>query len=195
MSDRAARLHWFKTIILPYENDIRLRLRRLCPPGFDLENLVAESLARAYEAKDFERITAGRAYLFTIARNLLLDAIRRDNVVSLDFVADLDMLRADYSLEAVLSARDQLKRLHVAVESLPPQCRKVFILRRVYDYSPKEIAEMMTLSVSTIEKHLAKALRLVAKSLAEIEEERLEQPERRRAERFDARRNGRLLRR
>jgi len=195
MSDRAARLQWFKTMILPFENDVRLRLRRLCPPGCDIDNLVAESLARAYEAKDFERITAGRAYLFTIARNLLLDEVRRDNIVSLDFVADLDILRADYSLEAVLSARDELKRLNAAVETLPPQCRRVFILRRVYGHSPKEIAEMMALSVSTVEKHLAKALQLLAKKLAEIEEERLERPQDRRANWFSTRRNSRLLRR
>jgi RNA polymerase sigma-70 factor (ECF subfamily) len=70
MEDRAARLAWFKTTVLPHEGFVRSRLRRLCPAGFDIDNLVAESLARAYAAKDFSRITAGRSYLFTIARNL-----------------------------------------------------------------------------------------------------------------------------
>ena len=181
MDDRAVRLEWFKAVVLPHEREVRARLRRLCPPGFDVENLVAESLARAYTAKDIERITAGRSYLFAIARNLLLDAARRDTIVSLDFVADLDLLRADDSLEASLSARDELRRLNTVVEGLPIQCRRVFVMRRVYDYSPGEIAERLQLSVSTIEKHLAKAVQLVAKGLAEFEDLRVERPVRRQA--------------
>jgi len=173
MDDRQARLDWFKAVILPYEREVRARLRRVAPTGFDIDNLVAESLARAYTAKDFGRITAGRSYLFAIARNLLLDSLRRETIVSLDFVADLDVLRADDSLEAGLSARDELRRLHAVIEKLPTQCRRVFILRRVYDYSPGEIAESLALSVSTVEKHLAKAIRLVAQGLAESEEGRV----------------------
>jgi RNA polymerase sigma-70 factor (ECF subfamily) len=174
MDGLATRLTWFKAVILPHEGALRARLRRLCPPGFDIDNLVAESLARAYTAKDIERITAGRSYLFTIARNLLIDSARRDTIISLDFVADLDTLRSDDSMEAALSARDELRRLQAIIETLPPQCRRVFLLRRVHDLSFKAIAEQMSLSVSTVEKHLAKAVMLVARALSESEEDSFE---------------------
>lgn len=170
MDEVAKRLAWFKGVILPHEGALAARLRRLCPQGFDVENLVAESLARAYAARDIERITAGRSYLFAIARNLLIDALRRDTVVSLDFVADLDTLRADDSTEAALSARAELRSLQVIIDTLPPQCRRVFLLRRVYDLSLGEIAAQMALSVSTVEKHLAKAVMLLARAVAEREE-------------------------
>jgi RNA polymerase sigma-70 factor (ECF subfamily) len=174
MSNPPSRLNWFKTVILPHEAGLRARLRRLCPPGFDVDNLVAESLARAYTAKDIVRITAGRGYLFAIARNLLIDSARRDTIVSLDFVADLDTLRADDTLEASLTARDELRRLQAIIDTLPPQCRRVFLLRRVHDLSLGEIAGQMTLSVSTVEKHLAKAVMLVAKAVSEREEDSFE---------------------
>ncbi len=195
MEERTFRLEWFKTTILPHEGYVRARLRRLCPSGFDVENLVAESLARAYAAKDIARIRSGRGYLFTIARHLLLDAARRDTIVSLDFVADLDTLRSADSLETVLTVRDELRRLHAIVETLPDQPRRVFLLRRVYDYSPGEIAAELALSVSTVEKHLAKAIRLVAKGLADLEpaaigEERAERPAQRQAGQPVARRAG-----
>jgi RNA polymerase sigma-70 factor (ECF subfamily) len=168
MEDASAdRRRWFKAVILPHEATVRARLRRLCPAGFDVENLVAESLCRAYAAKDFDRIDAGRGYLFAIARNLLLDAMRRETIVSLDFVADLDIL-SDDSLEASLTARDELRRLLGAVASLPPQCRRVFILRRIYEHSPREIAARMGLSVSTVEKHLAKGISLVVEALGNV---------------------------
>jgi RNA polymerase sigma-70 factor (ECF subfamily) len=171
MDASTTRLSWFKTVILPHEAALRSRLRRLCPAGFDVDNLVAESLARAYTAKDVSRIPTGRGYLFAIARNLLIDTMRRDTIVSLDFVADLDMLRSDDSLEASLTARDELRRLHAIIETLPPQCRRVFILRRVHEVSFQEIAAQMSLSVSTVEKHLARAVMLVAKAMSEREED------------------------
>ncbi|MGH1560869.1 RNA polymerase sigma factor [Caulobacter segnis] len=170
MDGLTTRLSWFKTVILPHEAALRSRLRRVCSPGFDVDNLVAESLARAYTVKDIDRISAGRGYLFTIARNLLIDTLRRETIVSLDFVADLDALRGDDRLEASLTARDELRRLHAIIETLPPQCRQVFILRRVHDLSFQEIAVRMSLSVSTVEKHLARAVMLVAKAMSEREE-------------------------
>lgn len=171
MDGLTARLDWFKAVILPHEAALRSRLRRVCPSGFDVDNLVAESLARAYAAKDIGRIPTGRGYLFTIARNLLIDTLRRETIVSLDFVADLDTLRSDDSLEACLTARDELRRLHAIIETLPTQCRQVFILRRVHDVSFQEIAVRMSLSVSTVEKHLARAVMLVAKAMSEREED------------------------
>ncbi|HLZ74765.1 sigma-70 family RNA polymerase sigma factor [Phenylobacterium sp.] len=175
MDELVKRLEWFKAVILPQEAALKTRLRRLCPPGFDVENLVAESLARAYTAADIDRITYGRGYLFAIARNLLIDAARRDTIVSLDFVADLDNLRAaDNTTEAAISARAELRWLQAFVDTLPPQCRRVFLLRRVHDLSLGEIAGEMALSVSTVEKHLAKAVMLLAKALAEREESGLE---------------------
>jgi RNA polymerase sigma factor (sigma-70 family) len=179
MSELLVRLEWFKAVVLPHEAAIRGRLRRICPPGFDVDNLVAESLARAYTAKDISRIPTGRGYLFKIARNLLIDALRRDTIVSLDFVADLDLLRSDDSLEASLTARDELRHLHAIIETLPNQCRQVFILRRVHEVSFQEIADRMVLSVSTVEKHLARAVMLVAKAMSEREEDSFDRSKRR----------------
>jgi len=174
MSELLVRLEWFKAVVLPHEAAVRARLKRICPAGFDVENLVAESLARAYQVQDFARVTAGRSYLFTIARNLLIDALRRETIVSLDFVADLDVLRSDdAAVERQIQARDELRWLQAVVERLPPQPRKVFLLRRVHDLSLATIAGQMGLSVSTVEKHLAKALRLVAEAQAEREDHEL----------------------
>jgi RNA polymerase sigma-70 factor (ECF subfamily) len=92
--------------------------------------------------------------------------------VSLDFIADLDVLRADEAgAERQIQARDELRWLQGLVDGMPAQWRKVFLLRRVHDLSPAAIAGQMGLSVSTVEKHLAKALKLVAKARAEREDQ------------------------
>lgn len=165
-----AKLDWFKTIILPHEAALRARMRRMIPAYTELEDVVAEVLARAYATDNWQNVTLGRAFLFTIARNLVIDNARRNKIVSFETIADLDLLQAEGSGESQLIARDALRRLQIILDTLPGQCRRVFLLRRVHEKSMAEIAEEMLLSVSTVEKHLAKAITLVMRAWAEREE-------------------------
>lgn len=168
--DRVARLAWFKSIVLPHEAALRKHVRRLVTPDLDVDDVVSESLTRAYAADDWQRITNGRSYLFRIARNLLVDAARRRAVVSFEVMADLEALNiADDapSADAIVSAREELRRLEDVVDGLPPRCRQVFLLRRIHDHSLNEIAVELNVSVSTVEKHLARAMELVTRALAE----------------------------
>lgn len=164
------KLDWFKAVILPSEAALRARLRRILPASHDLDDMVAEVLARAYAAESWHGVSNGRAFLFTIARNLVIDNARRDKIVSFETIADLDLLQADASAETQIIARDALCQVEKIVESLPPQCRRVFVLRRVYEKSMAEIAEELALSVSTVEKHLAKAVMLVMRAWSERED-------------------------
>ena len=165
-----AKLDWFKTVILPHETALRGRLRRILPSTHELDDMVAEVMARAYATENWENVTTGRAYLFTIARNLVIDTARRNKVVSFETIADLELLQGDNNVEAQLHAREALRQIEVIVESLPAQCRRVFILRRIHERSMQEIAAEMSLSVSTVEKHLAKAIAIVMRAWAEREE-------------------------
>lgn len=165
-----AKLDWFKTVILPQEAALRGRLRRILPSTHELDDMVAEVMARAYATENWENVTTGRAYLFTIARNLVIDTARRNKVVSFETIADLELLQGDNNVEAQLHAREALRQIETIVDSLPTQCRRVFILRRIHERSMLEIAAEMSLSVSTVEKHLAKAIAIVMRAWAEREE-------------------------
>lgn len=168
-----ARLDWFKTEILPHEAALRARLRRIMPRRIDIDDLVAESMARAFDTGDFARITSGRAYLFRVARNLIIDQARRDKIVSFEQFGDFDLIESSHSTEAQLEARDELRRLEAIVDTLPIQCRRAFILRRIYDKPVREIAEEMGLSVFTVDKHIARATAKVMLAIGEFEELRV----------------------
>lgn len=170
MSDRAERTAWFKAQVLPHEAALRRRLAAMRIP--DVEDVVSEVLARAYASENWPRIDQGRAFVFQIARNMLTDAARRNAIVSIDFMADLESLHLDDggpSPEASAAARDELRQLQKALDALPPQPRRVFLMRRVQDLSPQEIAVELRLSVSTVEKHLAKAMTAVTRALGAAE--------------------------
>jgi RNA polymerase sigma factor (sigma-70 family) len=162
-----ARLDWYKQAILPHEGALRSRLRRVLPDGADVDDVVAEAMTRAYATGDIERLHSGRAYLYQIARNLVVDAARRAKIVSFEVIADLDTIGIDDRAEAGLEARDALRHLQAILDTLPPQCRRAFILRRVYDWPTHAIAEEMGLSVSTVDKHLARAVAKITQAIGE----------------------------
>src|SRR3546814_19602781 len=98
----------FKTVIRPQEAALRGRLRRILPANQELEDTVAEVLARAYATENWENVTPGRAYLFTIARNLVLDTAHRNKVVSFETTTDLQALPGENKLEAQAPPRNAL---------------------------------------------------------------------------------------
>lgn len=158
MEDLHAKLEWFERNILPHAPVLRSRLRRLKNGSDELEDLVSEVLTRAYANPRWQQVENGRAYLFTIARNLLVDSARRQKVVSFDTIVEFESLQSSYDLSAHLCARDQLRKLQPVLDALPAQARRVFVARRLHEKSLPQIAEEMGLSVSTIEKHLGLAL-------------------------------------
>jgi RNA polymerase sigma-70 factor (ECF subfamily) len=164
------KLDWFKETILPHQAALRERVRRILPRRDDLDDLVSEAMTRAFATPEFRHIVHGRAYLFQIARNMIIDEARREKIVSLALVADLDMIAVDHTAEARLQARDELRRLEAIIESLPIQCRRAFLLRRVHDKSVQEIADEMGLSVFTVDKHIGRAALKIMQAIGQYED-------------------------
>ena len=106
-----------------------------------------------------------KSFMFTTARHLMTDRLRRGRVVSIEAVGDLDALNVlidEISPERRLSARQDLKRLTDAFDRLPDRCREVVWLRRVEELPQKEVAARMGISEKTVEKQVAKGARLIA---------------------------------
>lgn len=70
--------------------------------------------------------------------------------------------------ESDLIYKELQKEIYVAINALPEQCRKVFILSRKYDLKNREIAKRLGISVKTVEKHISKALSILRLSLKDI---------------------------
>lgn len=70
-----------------------------------------------------------------------------------------------FDQESDLMYKELQQKINLLIESLPEQCRKVFILSRKYELKNREIAEELGLSVKTVEKHISKALAILRLSL------------------------------
>lgn len=160
---------WFRREILPLEPDLLAYARQFCRDGqSDPEDLVHETFARAIACRTWREIGNPGAFATRILRNCALDALRRRKVLTITAVADFERIEpVDEApgVQAVLESREELQALADAIAELPTQCRRVFTMRKVYSLSPEDIAVRLGLSVSTVEKHLAKGLRYCSDKL------------------------------
>jgi RNA polymerase sigma factor (sigma-70 family) len=159
---------WFKREIVAHEPALLRYLGRLWPRRHEIDDLRQETYARVYQAAQVARPTAARSFLFTTAHNLVTDRVRRERVVSIDTVGDLqalDVLVDEISAERRVIARQELKRLARALDRLPPTCRTVVWLRRVEGLSQKQVAERLGVSVKAIEQHISRGARLLAQHM------------------------------
>ena len=160
---------WFVREILVHERALTLYLQRHWPQRDELHDLRQEAYARVYEAAARNRPTAPKAFLFTTARHLMTDRLRRSRVVSIEPVGDFEpsnvYLTDEVTPERWVGTRQALVRLAAALDRLPDRCREVVWLRRVEELPQKGVAERLGISEKTVEKHLAKGMRLLADHL------------------------------
>jgi RNA polymerase sigma-70 factor (ECF subfamily) len=124
----------------------------------DIEDIVHDAFLNSYAAEINTKIHTPKAFLFTTAKHLALKKIGSSTTRLTDYLEDLDRLEVIGNiapLDETIEGLEQFALFCKAVQKLPLQCRRVFILRKVYGLTHKEIAEHLDISVSTIEKHLA----------------------------------------
>jgi RNA polymerase sigma factor (sigma-70 family) len=156
---------WFKREILAHEGILMSFLSRVWSRRDEVPDIRQEAYARVYEAAQKARPQAPKAFLFTTARHLMVDRIRRERIVSIQAGGENDYLNVlidEISPERRVSASQELARLARAFDRLSPNCRQVIWLRRVKELSQKEVAQRMGLAEKTIEKHLRDGARLLA---------------------------------
>jgi RNA polymerase sigma-70 factor (ECF subfamily) len=155
------RHEWFLKQIFRHGAGLQRYLRRFTSGAEDVEDLVQETYVRMYALADPKGIDSPRALLYRVAHNLAVERARRQISRATDSVADLELLGVS-TMEAPpddqIDARRRFEAFCAAVDRLPPLCRRVFVLRKVYKLSHAEIAEILHVSHSTIEKHVAKGL-------------------------------------
>jgi len=110
---------------------------------------------------DESRIAHLGAYLFRVARNLVIDHRRRQSA-SIEVKIDDSELQAiadpQPNAESQLVTRDELRRMDRIVAAMPARPREVFRLSRIEGLSFAEIARRLGISRQTVHEHMMRAL-------------------------------------
>lgn len=156
---------WFCREVLPHEAALTRFIRRNWTNQSDIAELRQDVYVRVFEAARAQRPLNPKAYLFTIARNHLINAARRARIVSFDLVADLEaasVAEDQATPERLLSARDELRHVQAALAQMPERRREIVMLKKIEGLSQNEIATRLGVSVSTVEKQLTAGMRFIA---------------------------------
>lgn len=149
---------WFAAEVQPHETVLRAWLRARFGGRLDVDDLVQESFARVLAARRGAELRAPKAFLFTIARNLALDQLRRRGVFAPEPLVEsgaLFVMDENGDVPEAVAHHHDLLLLTEAIQSLPPRCQEIFTLRKIYGLSQKEIAAQLGLSTSTVSAQLA----------------------------------------
>lgn len=160
---------WFMDQILPLEPMLLASARKLVNDPDAARDLVQEAFTRLLTVDGWAQIEAPHPYLLRMMRNLAFEKLRRAKIArfeQLTLADDFDVVDESPDAFRVLSGREQLARLDAALKDLPERCRRVFVMRRIEERSPREVAQHLGVSPSTLEKRLARAHYLIAKALA-----------------------------
>jgi RNA polymerase sigma factor (sigma-70 family) len=159
---------WFKREILVHEGALLRYLNRIWRQREEVPDLRQEIYARVYEAATKSRPHSAKSFLFTTARHLIADRIRRGRIVSIEAVGDseaLNVLVDELTPERQLSAWQDMRRVTQALNRLPPRCREVVWLRKVDELSTREVAVRLGISERTVEGQILKGMRLMSDML------------------------------
>lgn len=160
---------WFLTEVQPHRPALRAWLLARFPTLPDVDDLVQDAFARVLRAHGNGPVQSARALLFTTARNLALDAVRRQQVVRFEPITDTtdsSVLADATDVFATVSKQQELELLTRAIQSLPSRCREIFTLRTAYGLTQEQIAHKLGVSKSTVEKQTAHGIRLCAEFFA-----------------------------
>lgn len=126
----------------------------------DVDDLVQEVFVRFARREPGQVIERLEAYLFQAASNLIRDRARRHQVrrVSGTEVESASRPAAPHSPEQLLIDRETLAQVRQALADLPERTRHVFLLYRVDGLRHQDIADALSMSVSTVEKDVRRAM-------------------------------------
>ncbi len=150
---------WFIREIVPLEANLMHYLQHNWRNPSDIPDLRQEVYARVLEAAR-ERIPDNpKHFLLVCARNLLIDLVRREQVVPVVAFDDLDKLgiaSGEPGPDRLVIERDDLRRLEAALEQLPARTREAITLAFFEGLSRTEIAKRMGVTQPAASQFVAK---------------------------------------
>ncbi len=152
---------WFAAEVQAHEPALRSYLRGAFPAVRDVDDVVQESYVRVWRRQASRPITSAKAFLFTVARRLVFDYLRRERRSPIEIVEDVERLGVSDAWSGVaerVGEAEKVELLIAAIDALPGRCRQVVILRKLQLLTQREVAEQLGISEKGVEAQLARGL-------------------------------------
>jgi RNA polymerase sigma-70 factor (ECF subfamily) len=147
-----------------YYTAIRNFLYYKCGKGELSEDVAQDAFVKLWETRDKIDKTSIKAYLYTIANNLLINQLKRDQL-KFKFL-NLQTQRTDkVTPEYLIEMQEFDEKLQRALANIPDGAREVFLMNRIDGLKYHEIADRLGLSMKAVEKRMSRAMALLRKDI------------------------------
>ena len=130
--------------------------RRYIPAG-EAEDVVQDVFLELWKTGKILNEESARSYLFTSVRNRCINYLKQLKELYSDDIA-LEMQQRDLdnfdSVEKLMIKKEELQQVYDRIEQLPDKCRRIFKLSYFDGKKSFEIAELLQLSIRTVEHQL-----------------------------------------
>ncbi len=175
---------WFCREVLPLERALTAFIRRNWRAGSDVMDLRQDIYERVLTGASTGLPTQASAYVYTVARNHLISLARRERIVSIDLVADMEALTIDadpLTPERHATAREDLRRVQSGLDQLPARCREIISLRKVEGLSSREVATRLGIGIDAVDHQTCNGMRALVDYMLGGEGKILRRPREKRA--------------
>ena len=162
MTATVALKSWFCDQVLPLEPALTRFIRNHWRSKDEIADIRQEVYERVLMGAAAALPLQTQAYVFTVARNIMINRARRNAVVYMERVEELDnaTVNADWlTPERQLNGREELHRVQVGLDKLPPRCREVIRLRKVEGLSTREVAARLGIGIDAVEQQTTLGMR------------------------------------
>ena len=150
-----------------YQRDLQRFLARRFGNASEAEDIVQEAFHNLLRVENIESLENPKAYLYRAANNLALNRIRHHRYQTAYVQAQEEGEAVSVCLDRQVSAERDLYAVERTLALLPEKYRRTFEMSRVEGKTYSEIAATQGIAVSTVEKHIIRALKFLRENLPE----------------------------
>ena len=128
------------------------------------EEVVADVFINLWKIKENLVIQSSlRAYLYRSCRNRALDQLYKEKKFQADGIDSFTQIKSSTSADGDLNLMELNAQIDFLISEMPRQKQQIFRMSRIDGLKYKEIAEVLSISVNTVQNHMVEAVEFMAK--------------------------------
>lgn len=160
----------FTAIYIRYNKMLYVLAYKYLKDSFRAEDIVQQVFLKLWEARSlFAGAINLRNYLYTSAKNLILNEIR-DNFSDMEknYAVIQNTPEFEDKLQSALEEKDLFQHFYKILAELPEQKRKICLLKIRDNLSNQEVADKLHISVPTVKSHYSQAIKLLRDKMGRL---------------------------
>lgn len=145
--------------MIEHYDEISYYIQRLTGDKNLAKDLTQETYTRVLEVSQTSDMSIQKAYLYKVAKNLVIDKARKDKTfIQAPYEEDKHSISEHEHPESIASQEIRKNKLKQCIQDLSPQNKKAFILHYYKGYTRKEISVIMGITTNAVEKNITRAV-------------------------------------